>query len=193
MARRRRRMALGPGAAIWYDAAVLTRVLVVSVALSGMAHADHTKEDARRLSAKLDAILRHADGKPAAKKHAAVAAAPIARADQEPAQPQPQPRAHDDEGDALGRVLAHSFRIAFDPDELALHTRAIPKTPADLAAHLDRAIPKTPEQWAEHIQRAVPKSPEELAEHLRRLPKTPAEVNAHLSRLDRALAAQHHK
>jgi hypothetical protein len=172
--------------------ALATALGLVSVSA---ARAQHTKRDAQELSAKLDDILRSAYKKPAPPKRRAQLVdatpkkpepAPQQQPPLQPVQPQPQPvaskRAGDDEAPgSFAGVMAHAMRIAFDPDEWAVHFAA----PARRPVTVESFVP-TPEGL-----RAIPKTPEEVAAHLRNLPKTPQEVDAHLRRLDAALREPH--
>lgn len=136
-------------------------VLALTLA-AAVAHADHTADDARRTSARLDRILAHADeaSRPKPKLKAApktasattkATSAPAKTAAKPSAAPAKSARAatrtvarhDDDDGDPLGDLIAHSLRIAFDPHEQAIHLRDLPKTPAEVDAHLrrlDRAL-----------------------------------------------------
>jgi len=102
---------------------------------SGVAWADHTKEDAQATSRKLEAILhpppKKAKAKPPAKEarveparvepaaaRAAVAAKPVV--------------------DPLYAIIVHALAIPFDEKEREAHLRDVPKNAKELDAHLRR-------------------------------------------------------
>ena len=146
------------------------------VAAAGGARADHTAEDAARTTARLNAILRHADA-PRRDKHAARSPggekppAKVAIAAAAASSPRSARAGDDTAGDRLAQVI----RIALSPHTWQLEARALPTTPSQIEAHLAN----------------LPTTPSQLEAHLAKLPKSPAEVDAHLRRLSRALESPH--
>jgi hypothetical protein len=117
-----------------------------------VARADHTGDDARRTTKRLEAILRQADAenaprakkpKPRPKRVVADAPPPAVAESPKPGATSGRPPArhpapsHRD-GDALGDIIEHAMRIPFDEKEWEAHTRDLPKTPEELDAHLRR-------------------------------------------------------
>jgi hypothetical protein len=99
--------------------------LLMMVAVAGVAHADHTKEDAQATSRQLEAILhpRKPKAKAAVKPEATVAATATT------ATPVVDP---------LYSIIVHALVIPFDADEREAHLRDIPKNAKELDAHLRR-------------------------------------------------------
>jgi septal ring factor EnvC (AmiA/AmiB activator) len=162
---------------------ILLTVIVMATVTGGPARADHTKEDARATSAKLEAILhppkarlkREAKAKPAPSAETTTTAARVS--------------VERSDGDPLWALLVHALSIPFEASEREANLRDIPKSGAELEAHL-RNLPTTPAEIEAHL-RNLPTTPAEVEAHLRNLPKSPAEVGAHLRRLDAALDAKH--
>ena len=95
--------------------------------MSGIARADHTKEDAQATTRKLDAILHPKKPKPKAAKPNP----PVVEARVEPA-------AAAKPVDPLYALIVHALVIPFDEKEREAHLRDIPKNAKELDAHLRR-------------------------------------------------------
>ncbi len=103
---------------------------------SGVAWADHTKEDAQATTRKLEAILhppppKRAKVKPAEKPVTVAAAKPATTVAAKPAAPTPVV-------DPLYSIIVHALAIPFDDKEREAHLRDIPKNAKELDAHLRR-------------------------------------------------------
>jgi hypothetical protein len=113
-----------------------------SLLIGGEALADHTKEDAQRTTAKLEAILH--PHKPRPTHERVVESEPPAKV----AAKVPTSEG----GDPIWSSIEYCVRLAFDGHTLEAHLRNLPKTPDEIAAHLDN-IPKTPDEVAAHLRR----------------------------------------
>jgi hypothetical protein len=120
--------------------------LLMVAAVTGVARADHTKEDAQATTRRLEAILH--PPKSAAKHATATGKAAPARVEAarvEAARPTPVV-------DPLYSIFVHALAIPFDEQAREAHLRDIPTNAKEVDAHL-RNIPKNAKELDAHLRR----------------------------------------
>jgi hypothetical protein len=124
-------------------------IVIVALTSATLVQAQHSKRDAAKLAADMDAILKQAyTGKPA---HKTPPPRPPRVATKEAAPPEKiaRPPQSEANGDVVGDIIVRSVRLALDPN---VWVASVPKTGAEWKEHLDR-IPKTPAEVDAHLRR----------------------------------------
>ncbi len=125
--------------------AIVSSLAAAVVALGGgVARGDHTKEDARATTAKLEALLHPRKARPKPKPvtppttTVAVSATATATATATASATPSTPARRVEVVDPLWSLMVHAISIPFDAKEREAHLRDIPKNAKELDAHLRR-------------------------------------------------------